>query len=144
MTLKVVVYLCKRNTTLVLDSTVLEMRKYWVHIYNLFQPVPDVHILIYFANSIFSNNQNFLKFNHKFFNDSTSLLSFAKNYINVKQSYNIMCALSVMSISKFQSVSAGELCEVRDLYLHYPGWNLLVWWECGALELCGRCDWKQN
>lgn len=87
--------------TLVLDSTVLEMRKYWVHVYNLFQPVPDVHILISFANSIFSNNQNFFKFNHKLFNDSTSFLSFAKNYINVKQSYNIMCALSVMSISEF-------------------------------------------
>ena len=87
--------------TLVLDSTVLEMRKYWVHVYNLFQPVPDVHILISFANSIFSNNQNFFKYNHKLFNDSTSFLSFAKNYINVKQSYNIMCALSVMSISEF-------------------------------------------
>ena len=115
MTLKVVVYLCKRNTTPVLDSTVLEMRKYWVHIYNLFQPVPDVHILISFANSIFSNNQNFLKFNHRFFNDSTSLLSFAKNYINVKQSYSIMCALSVTSISEFWVISDLRIWKFEDL-----------------------------
>lgn len=48
-----------------------------------------------------------------------------------------MCVLSVMSISEFQSVRCSWTFwnEGIVLYLYYPVWNLLVRWECGALEL---------